>query len=347
MTAYYNEFDKNAAAWLRELISDDLIAPGDVDERSIIDVKASDLIGYSQHHFFAGIGGWSYALRLANWRDDMPVWTASLPCQPFSAAGKQLGKKDERHLLPHFLELVKKCNPDTIFGEQVERAIGHGWLDDLQATMEAEGYAIGHCVLGAHSVNAAHIRQRLYWVADNNKQRLEGRQAAGRSDKFPAKKNSMVDRMGISNGTRSQQGIETSEAARYRRSFESAGDASRMGYAEHNGRITGQIKGSHESPIQYSETGKNCASELAGASASSSISWLYCRDNKYRPIESGLKPLVDGVPRGMVHSSDPRNTQEARAMRLKGYGNAIVPQLAAEFIRAFMDVTKPPPRTSR
>ena len=57
MTAYYNEFDKNAAAWLRELISDDLIAPGDVDERSIIDVKASDLIGYSQHHFFAGIGG--------------------------------------------------------------------------------------------------------------------------------------------------------------------------------------------------------------------------------------------------------------------------------------------------
>ena len=164
---YYNEFDSNAAAWLRELINDGMIAPGDVDERSIIDVEAKDLEGYNQHHFFAGIGGWSYALRLANWRDDVSVWTASLPCQPFSLAGKQLGKQDERHLLPHFLELVKKCRPDTIFGEQVERAIGHGWLDDLQATMEAENYAIGHCVLGAHSVNAAHIRQRLYWVADS------------------------------------------------------------------------------------------------------------------------------------------------------------------------------------
>ena len=316
---YYNEFDSNAAAWLRELINDGMIAPGDVDERSIIDVEAKDLEGYNQHHFFAGIGGWSYALRLANWRDDVSVWTASLPCQPFSLAGKQLGKQDERHLLPHFLELVKQCKPDTIFGEQVERAIGHGWLDDLQATMEAENYAIGHCVLGAHSIGAAHIRQRLYWVADSNKQRLEGRQTAGRSDKFPTRKSSMADGLGISNSAGSQQRIETAAPARYGGSVESAGDA--------NGMADTKIA-SRERPEPRSDW-KSYGGEL---------DWLYCRDGKYRPIESGLKPLVDGVPRGMVHSSDPRNTQEARAMRLRGYGNAIVPTLAAEFIKSYMEV---------
>ena len=294
MTAYYNEFDPKAAAWLRELISDGLIAQGEVDERSIIEVHPNDLTDFEQCHFFAGIGGWSYALRLAQYPDNKPVWTASLPCQPFSTAGKGLGKQDERHLLPHFLELVKKCKPDTIFGEQVERAIGHGWLDDLQATMEAEGYAIGHCVLGAHSVNAAHIRQRLYWVADSYEQGLEGRERTECTDKLTLGENSLVDGMGISNSAGSQQRIKATEAARYWNSTQSA----------------------------------------------SGIDWLYCRDGKYRPIESGLKPLVDGVPRGMVHSSDPRNTQEARSMRLRGYGNAIVPQVAAEFISAFMETTK-------
>jgi len=62
MTAYYNEFDPKAAAWLRELIKAGHIAPGDVDERSIIDIRPSDVIGYTQCHFFAGIGVWSYAL---------------------------------------------------------------------------------------------------------------------------------------------------------------------------------------------------------------------------------------------------------------------------------------------
>ena len=108
MTAYYNEWDKHSAAWLRELIKQGLITNGVVDERSITDVQASELAGFTQCHFFAGIGGWSYALRLSNWADNRPVWTASLPCQPFSVAGNQKGKEDERHLLPHFLELVNE-----------------------------------------------------------------------------------------------------------------------------------------------------------------------------------------------------------------------------------------------
>ncbi|MFN7611736.1 MAG: DNA cytosine methyltransferase, partial [bacterium] len=75
MRAYYNEFDPFAAQWLRNLIHAGLIAPGDVDERSILEVGPYDLWGYDQCHFFAGIGGGSYAARLAGWPDDRPIWT--------------------------------------------------------------------------------------------------------------------------------------------------------------------------------------------------------------------------------------------------------------------------------
>ena len=85
-TAFYNEIDPKAAAWLRALIKRGLIADGTVDERSIADVRADDLRGFTQCHFFAGIGVWSHALRSAGWPDDREVWTGSCPCQPFSAA---------------------------------------------------------------------------------------------------------------------------------------------------------------------------------------------------------------------------------------------------------------------
>ena len=172
--AYYNEFDPKAAAWIRQLIKNGMIADGEVDERSIIEVQANDIRGFTQHHFFAGIGGWSYALRLAGWDATRPVCTASLPCQPFSVAGAQKGIDDERHLLPHFIELVKQCNFQTIFGEQVPGAIKHGWLDDLCTEMEREKYRVGQIVLTAAGEGAPHIRQRLYWVADSSKQRQSG-----------------------------------------------------------------------------------------------------------------------------------------------------------------------------
>lgn len=117
--AYYNEIDKQKAAWLRELISRNLIAPGDVDERSIADVRPDDLRGYQQCHFFAGIGIWSYALRLAGWDDDREVWTGSCPCQPFSAVGKGEAFDDERHLWPVWFPLIEARRPIVVFGEQV------------------------------------------------------------------------------------------------------------------------------------------------------------------------------------------------------------------------------------
>ena len=106
MAAYYNEIDPFKAEILREAISADAIAPGDVDERSIADVQPTDLVGYAQCHFFAGGGFWSLALRNAGWPDKQPVWTGSCPCPSFSAAGKGQGFDDPRHLWPHWARLI-------------------------------------------------------------------------------------------------------------------------------------------------------------------------------------------------------------------------------------------------
>ena len=166
--AYYNEIDPKAAAWLRELIKQGHIAQGEVDERSIIDVRSEDLRGFTQCHFFAGIGVWSYALRKAGWADDRPVWTGSCPCQPFSAAGKGDEFADERHLWPAWFRLIQECRPVAIFGEQVASKDALSWLDHVSTDLEGEDYTIGSVSTVSCGFGAPHIRQRLYFVAHSS-----------------------------------------------------------------------------------------------------------------------------------------------------------------------------------
>jgi DNA (cytosine-5)-methyltransferase 1 len=169
MKAYYNEYDPYAAEWLRNLIACGAIAPGIVDERSISDVAPADLDGFTQCHFFAGIGIWSAALRAAGWPDDRPVWTGSCPCQPFSAAGQSAGFDDERHLWPHWHWLIEQCRPETVFGEQVASADGLVWADLVSSDLEATDYALGLADTCAAGFRSFHIRQRLYFAAEDNK----------------------------------------------------------------------------------------------------------------------------------------------------------------------------------
>ena len=163
--AYYNEIDPEAAEWLRWLIERDMIPNGWVDETSICDVQPGDLDGYTQLHFFAGIGGWPLAARMAGWPDDRPIVTGSCPCQPFSVAGKGAGTADERHLWPDFFRIIRARRPPVVMGEQVAGKAGYGWFDGVAADLASENYASRYVDIPSCAVDAPHIRSRGYWIA--------------------------------------------------------------------------------------------------------------------------------------------------------------------------------------
>lgn len=173
MAAYYNEFDPYAAQWLRNLIAKNLIAPGDVDERSIVDVQPDDLKDYTQCHFFAGIGGWSYAARLAGWPDDRELWTGSCPCQSFSIAGKRAGFNDPRHLWPHLSRLIRERKPTAFFGEQ--SAAATEWIKLVHRDLENMGRAVGIICIEAASKGAMHKRDRA-WISSHAERHQQSRQ---------------------------------------------------------------------------------------------------------------------------------------------------------------------------
>jgi DNA (cytosine-5)-methyltransferase 1 len=258
MTAYYNEIDPYAAQWLRNLIDAGHIAPGIVDERSIEDVFPSDLRGFTQCHFFAGIGVWSYALRTAGWGDDRPVWTGSCPCQPFSEAGSGAGFADKRHLWPAWHHLIKECRPAALFGEQVSGKRVEPWIDLVQDDLEAMGYALGALAFPACSIGAENIRDRLYWHAN-----------AGQHD-FTGKAKTSCHRGAEADGPSNQPGM----------------------HREMDGRAW---------PTE----------------------WVKCHDGFQRPIEPGLRAVVDAYP--------------TRVERLRAYGNAINAEAARVWIETVME----------
>lgn len=165
MNDFYNDNDRHAAAWMRELIKQGHLPEGEVDETDIRELGGERLKGFRRVHLFAGVGGWAWALELAGWPRERPIWSGSCPCQPFSSAGQRKGEQDERHLWPHMLRLIQECRPPVVFGEQVSGSDGYRWLAGIQNDLEATGYAFGAADLPACCVGSPIIRQRLWWVA--------------------------------------------------------------------------------------------------------------------------------------------------------------------------------------
>lgn len=361
--AYYNEIDAYAASWIRNLIAAGLVSPGDVDERDIRDVRPSDLHGYAQCHFFAGIGVWSYALRAAGWADDRPVWTGSCPCQPFSAAGRRGGTADERHLWPHFHHLIRECRPPVVLGEQVASKDGLGWLDLVQADLEGSGYACGAVDLCAAGVGAPHIRQRLWWVAEDA---LAYHHPAGRGVErgLRLQRPELHDADGrrpdggLANSDGERCNVGRSASEREARSSAGASGCRELGrLADAHGRdarAEGLQRGGQHGLVASDggagrladaaqlrpSTGSRVAGfghqqvqpeRSRGASGPGPTNgfwrdpdWLFCRDDKWRPVEPGTFPLAHGAP--------------ARGGRLRAYGNAINKEAAQAFIKAYLDL---------
>lgn len=260
---YYNENNAFCAKWLKSLIEEGLLPSGEVDSRSIEDVSADDLNGFKQCHFFAGIGGWALALQLAGCENLDGIWTGSCPCQPFSIAGKKGGFDDERNLWGIWFNLIRKCKPSTVFGEQTSSGFGENWLDAISNDLEAEGFAVGSADLPASSVGAPHRRSRFYWCGWN----------------LEALEHTL--RLGL------QRGV-------YRRQ---------------------DTKGE----VEYRQVGCD-GSTFNTEGFWDKCDWVWCKDECWRPFESGNFPLVDGFP--------------TRMAQLRAYGNAIVPKVAALFIKS-------------
>ena len=245
---YYNDNDPYCAQWVRNLWPE-----AEVDSRSVELVKPEDVAGYTRCHFFGGILGWEHALNLAGW-GDAEVWTASLPCQPFSTAGKRKGTSDDRHLWPIFRDLVDQSRPPIIFGEQVASKAGREWLAAVRIDLEALGYAVGAADLCAGSVGAPHVRQRLFWGAANAS--MHGCQGLQRSSQAQVPKDRTPQALDAWHGT--------------------------------------------GNPFEH---------------------WSqFLAESYVQRVDDGVSSTVDIRP------------------RLHAYGNAIVPQVAAQFISSFLEV---------
>lgn len=351
---YYNENNPEACAMLAQLMRSGCINEGIIDDRPIQEVQPNELKNFHRCHFFAGIGGWDMALHLADWPNERPVWTGSCPCQPFSSAGRQKGKRDERHLWPVWFRLIKECRPPVLFGEQVASAVAHGWLDDAYEGLEGEDYAVGAAVLPACSVGAPHRRDRLWFVA-NHQSKRRGQEP-----------------------TNTTRGVEGScEGQEPGFTHDSSGN---VGNPQHNECNSTPLSGSHattydhwtpqganvteqferasNSDIMADSPQSKCQRPLAGEKRESGKgftngggdvgnadeqrlegwqtqqqrtdqqptwtrgmgAWLGCPDGKQRLVEPSIPLLVDGFPH--------------RRPILHALGNAIVPQVAAEFIKA-------------
>lgn len=269
LTVFYNEFDPFAAAWLRELILEGAIPDGIVDERSIEELTPSDVEGFDQCHFFAGIGGWAHALDLAGW--DRPVWTGSCPCQPLSSAGQRKGHSDERHLWPALFRLIAECSPPVVFGEQIASDLGREWLAGIRLDLEDARYAVGSADLCAAGIGAPHIRQRLYWVAQ---------------------------RMGVPDRHGSQPWEPTGAPLGHGNTVNAAGRPSRMANA-----VCSNQRGYARNPRSSAIQSRGEAREADGHSANSAGSdshwgeeYLICGDEKARRVKSGIFPVADGLP---------------------------------------------------
>lgn len=260
----YNEIEPYAVEWLKSLSNAGAIPSGVVNSKSILDITVQECKPTS--HFFAGIGGWAYALKLAGWNPSIPVWTGSCPCQPFSVAGTKKGEDDERHLWPAFYKLIYEYQPPIVFGEQVAGNAGCKWIAGVRSDLEGIGYAVAAVDLCAAGVAAPHNRSRLFWVA----------------------------------------------------------------YTEGSARIGTELRNdawSHYRVIDCTDSGSRRISE-----------------------EPRDEPVVNGIPgrvgrtitglgtMGTVTADDVKRAKRNKNGRLLGYGNAIVPQLAAVFIRAAVDV---------
>ena len=275
-------------------------------------------------------------------------------CQPFSVAGPQKGRDDERHLAPHFVDLVRAARPGMLLGEQVASAKVFGkapkrvrgnavpppdwaWLDDLSDRLEAARYAVGANDFPSAGVGAPHIRQRTYFGAVAH----EWLEHASRNGRIEWGAEPSQRGTSVRCGTRGLADLHGNGCSETGRGQPEAGCDGPFGDSAARG--LGDCLGSGLEGLGWNgdgsrEPGRIVSGALGSASEAGTVGegrpgptngfwgtadWLFCRDERFRPVEPGTFPLATRV--------------SGRVGLLRGYGNAINCQQAAIFIQAFFE----------
>lgn len=121
---------------------------------------------------FPSVLNWGDVRNVRNLQN-IDLLTGGFPCQPFSCAGSRKGNKDDRHLWPEYLRIIRDCRPYWVVAENVNGLINLG-LDDVLDDLENEGYETQTFIIPASAVGAPHRRERLWIVANANGERRNG-----------------------------------------------------------------------------------------------------------------------------------------------------------------------------
>lgn len=276
-------------------------------------------------------------------RGTIDIITGGFPCQPFSTAGKRKGKEDYRHLWPQMLRAIREIQPAWVVGENVRGLTnwnGGMVFDEVQADLEVEGYEVTPFLLPACAVNAPHRRDRIWFIAyskGNNDKRDTG---TIRSPDELETEERPEEWLPESRGSGKRPVADTDSSTGTQREYRKTGREATEDKSEGNQwkrlrtviartgeeGITTDANG-HKRPERRMHTYERETSErYTGA-----LDTRFARGNwQDFPTQSPLCGGDDGLPREL----DGITFSKWRNESLKGYGNAIVPQVAFEIFKA-------------
>ena len=264
------------------------------------------------------------------WRDDDIILTGGFPCQPYSAAGKRLGKDDERHLWPEMLRVIQEVKPTYIVGENVRGLTnwnGGVVFEEVCADLEVCGYEIQPLLLPACAVGAPHRRDRVWFVAYCNDRSRQKHELCSGRDVFKGWNGSNgyatnSDGDGLDQCD-CQHEIDPSQGGQH-----ALGDT-KQGNGDGTAADTDNSRQQALNNKKYILGQKDRTETLSGNSIKSIHSGTRWQNF---PTQSPICGGDDGLPTEL----DGITFSKWRNESIKAYGNAIVPQVAFKIFKALV-----------